>query len=126
MHAHDGRIGGGGAVLQRIGHHIAVILLPDPTFAGHVGTAHQRLQIRAIGARRRRRDRAQRRARRRVDKGPVVIWRVIGKRGDRDIAHDDAALTQHHPPAIRDHADDGRIQAPFGKDRGGLRLPPRL
>ena len=103
--------------VDRVAHHMAVILLPNPTFGRHVGRGHEPEERLAIvfglGILRE----IERCTRFRFHPRPIIVRRIFGERRDGDIADHFTELFQHHAARIGGHADHFRVQVVFGKDR---------
>ena len=105
---------------DRVAADLLVVLLPDPAAAGYVGACHQLEQVgRDVGAFRHFAQRLYlrpglilflRRGR------PIVERRIVGERGERDIADHLAVMLEHHSPGIGDLADYREVEFPFAED----------
>ncbi len=102
------------ADLHRVAADLAVILFVDPAAACDVGRSHERLEVgRDIGGFG---DVGQVGLLRRRNVRPVIERRIVGERGERDIADDLAMMFQHHAPRIGDGADNREVEFPFLED----------
>ena len=87
VHPHDAGVGAGGRVLQRVGHHVAVVLLPEPALGGDVGRGdqrqHRRRPVRRAPGRWPDRGAARRGG---STQGRSIERRVLGERRQRQVA----------------------------------------
>ena len=93
MDPDNARIGARRRVLEGVGHHMAIVLLPYPPFGGAVGTRDERPGWRRPNRSGRGRPAASIAGpRRRVDPGTIVVGRVLGQGRERQVA-DNLAMT---------------------------------
>ncbi len=114
--ADHARVGAGRAVLQRVGHDVTVVLLPDPALRRHVGAGDD-LQYGVVPAFGRRHfRRVEARLQFRLDPRAVIQGRVVEQRGQRHVADHIAVVLQHQMAGVGRLADNGEVQSPFLED----------
>ena len=123
---HDAGVGAGGAVLQRVGHHVTVVLLPQPALGGHVGARHQRDDRGGVVGRGGDVGRRQARLLGRDDPGAVIERGVVEQRGQRHVADHLALVLEDQVAGVGGDADDGGVQAPLLEDRVAVALAAGL
>ena len=116
MDADDAGVGASRAVLQGVGHDVAVVLLPEPALRRHVRRAHQRQDGGFPVGRRRHAGRVEPRLQDWCGPGPVIERGVIEQRRQRHIADGLALVFQHQVTRVGGPADGRRVQAPLGED----------
>ncbi len=116
VHPHDAGVGAGGAVLQGVGHDVAVVLLPQPALGGHVRAGQQRQHRRFPVGRGGDAGGVQAGLQGRLHPGPVIERRVVGQRAQWQVADHLALVFQHDVAGVGGVADDGGVQAPLLED----------